>query len=89
MPNYLNSVDAIVTDFPYGKSTTTKGEDMENLYLRAFESISKVLKTGGRAVIGISRNDLIKLGKEYLSYIETHEFRAHRSLNRYFVVFKK
>ena len=87
--NYLNAVDAVVTDFPYGKSTTTKGEDMENLYLRAFESISKILKTGGRAIIGISRYDLINVGKEYLSYIETHEFRAHRSLTRYFVVFKK
>lgn len=87
--NHLNSVDAVVTDFPYGKSTTTKGEDMENLYLRAFESISKILKTGGRAIIGISRYDLINVGKEYLFYIETHEFRAHRSLTRYFVVFKK
>ena len=89
IPNYLKSVDAVVADFPYGKSTTTKGEDMENLYLRAFESISKILKTGGRAVIGISRYDLINVGKKYLSYIETYEFRAHRSLTRYFVVFKK
>jgi tRNA (guanine10-N2)-dimethyltransferase len=86
---YFRDVDAVVTDFPYGKSTTTKGEDMKNLYSRAFQSISSVLKTGGRAVIGISRNDLINLGKEYLSHVETHEFRAHRSLTRYFVVFKK
>jgi tRNA (guanine10-N2)-dimethyltransferase len=86
---YFRDVDAVVTDLPYGKSTTTKGEDMKNLYSRAFQSISSVLKTGGRALIGISRNDLINLGKKYLSHVETHKFRAHRSLTRYFVVFKK
>ncbi|PNX50186.1 MAG: hypothetical protein BV456_07540 [Thermoplasmata archaeon M8B2D] len=87
--NYLKAVDAVVTDFPYGKSTTTRGENLIDLYSRAFQSIARILKTGGRAVIGISRNDLIKIGKLYFSHVETHEFRTHRSLTRYFVVFKK
>jgi tRNA (guanine10-N2)-dimethyltransferase len=87
--NNISSVDAIVTDFPYGKSTTTKGEDMKDLYFRAFKNISRALKKGGRAVIGISKKDLIKIGEQYLSLIETHEFRTHRSLTRYFVIFEK
>jgi tRNA G10 N-methylase Trm11 len=35
-------VDAIVTDFPYGKSTTTKGEEKKQLYTRSFENINKL-----------------------------------------------
>ena len=85
---HVNEVDAIVTDLPYGKSTTTKGEDIKQLYERAFENISKVLKKGGRAVVGLSNKDMISLGKKYFSLIETYELRVHRSLTRYFVVYQ-
>ncbi len=84
----IGLVDAVVTDFPYGKSTTTKGEDMTNLYNRAFESIQKVLKKGKRAVIGLPNKKSIKVAEEYFTLIETHEFRAHKSLTRYFAVFE-
>jgi tRNA (guanine10-N2)-dimethyltransferase len=86
---HINKVDAIVTDLPYGKSTTTKGEKMDNLYLRAFENMSKLLKEGGRAVAGLSNKDLISLGQKYLSLVENHDFRVHKSLIRHFVVFEK
>ena len=86
---HIDKVDAIVTDLPYGKSTTTKGEKMNRLYQRAFENLSKLLKKGGRAVIGLSNKDFISLGEKYFSLVEKHDFRAHRSLTRYFVVFQK
>jgi tRNA (guanine10-N2)-dimethyltransferase len=86
---FFDSVDAVVTDLPYGKSTTTKGEEMKKLYSRAFENISMVLKKNGRAVIGIPDKDLLSLTSKYFSLVEVHEFRAHRSLTRYFVVFIK
>jgi tRNA (guanine10-N2)-dimethyltransferase len=85
----INKVDAVVTDLPYGKSTTTKGEKMDQLYGRAFQSISKLLKDGGRAVIGLSNKELIRLGEDYFTLIERHDFRAHKSLIRYFVVYQK
>ena len=86
---YTNKVDAIVTDFPYGKSTTTKGEKIYDLYERAFKNISNVLKENKRAVIGLSNENMLSLGEKYLSLIEKHAFRAHGSLTRYFAVFKK
>ena len=82
-------VDAIVTDLPYGKSTTTKGEDMRNLYKRAFKSMSTILKEGGIAVIGLSNENLISFGKEHFTIIEKFDFKVHKSLVRHFVVFKK
>lgn len=86
---HVSEVDAVVTDLPYGKSTTTKGEEMKNLYKRAFENISLVMKKDARAVIGLSNKNMISIAENYLSFVEKHDFRAHSSLTRYFVVFQK
>ena len=61
---------------------------MHILYDRAFETSSKVLKKNKRAVVGLSNREYIKMGENYFSIIEKHEFRAHRSLTRYFVVYQ-
>jgi tRNA (guanine10-N2)-dimethyltransferase len=86
---HIAKVDAVATDFPYGKATTTKGENICELYERAFKNISCVLKENGNAVIGLSDKNMLSLGEKYLSLIEKHRFRAHRSLTRYFAVFHK
>jgi len=85
---HVGSVDAVVTDFPYAKSTTTKGEQLQRLYERGFEHISRVLKKHRRAVIGLSNQEMIDIGKDYLSLIEVYPSRVHRSLTRYFVVYE-
>ena len=86
--NTIHKVDAVVTDFPYAKATTTKGESIPLLYERAFDTLSQVLKPGGRAVIGMHNEKMSLIGKQYLSLVESHPFRVHRSLTRYFVVFE-
>ena len=87
--DHINKVDAVVTDMPYGKSTTTKGEDILELYARAFRNIADILKPDGVAVIGVSNKKAIDLGKRYLDLVDLHEIRAHRSLTRYFPVYQK
>ena len=82
-------MDGVVTDLPYGKATTTKGEDMARLYDRAFQSISDILKDKGRAVVGISNREMINMGREYLSLIKIYKIRVHRSLTRFFTVYSK
>ena len=86
---FTGKVDAVVTDLPYGKSTTTKGEEMQDLYDRAFKNISKVLKKDCKAVIGISNKDLVSFGSRYMKFKEIHKVRAHRSLTRFFVIYEK
>jgi len=86
---HISNADAVVTDLPYGKSTTTKGEDIQKLYERTFKSISRVLKEGGRAVIGLSDKNMLSIGEQYLYLLEKHDFRVHSSLTRYFGVYKK
>ena len=85
----LKPVDAVVTDLPYGKSTTTKGEDKNQLYERAFKNILCILKKKCKAVIGISNKEFIEIGENYLTLLEVHEIRVHRSLTRYFGVYQK
>ena len=87
--HYFPPVDAIVTDFPYARSTTTKGEQLTRLYTRAFETIAELLKPHRWAVVGLSSKDTQRLGTEYLSVVTTYSVKSHRSLTRYFVVYKK
>lgn len=86
--DHVGLVDAIVTDLPYGKSTTTKGEKISELYERAFENFSKLLKPNGKAIVGLSNKDFISVGEKYLTLVEKHELRVHKSLTRYFGVYK-
>lgn len=85
---HVCSVDAIVTDFPYARATTTKGEEPTELYDRAFMNVSQILKKNGRAVIGFSNKEILDVGKKYLSVLATYQIKSHRSLTRYFIVYK-
>jgi len=85
---YVNNVDAVVTDLPYGKSTTTRGENRTDLYERSFKAISQVLNNNGKAVIGLPDKNLILIGKKYMKLVEIHKFVAHKSLTRFFAVFQ-
>lgn len=87
--NHIRSVDAVVTDFPYAKATTTKGEQLHHLYNRGFEIISHVLRKNKCAVIGLSSKEMVALGSNYFTLVGVFPIRAHRSLIRYFVVYKK
>ena len=81
----VDSVDAIVTDLPYGKSTTTRGESLEDLYHRAFKAFSSVLSKDGVVVAGGSLSSIGDIAGKFLSVVKVYPIRVHRSLTRYFV----
>lgn len=85
----FGKVDAVVTDFPYGRASTTKKEPVEELYSRAFLSISDVLRDGKKLVCAIPEVELLKIGCEYLDLTEVHPFTVHGNLTRYICVFTK
>ncbi len=87
--NFVENVERVVTDMPYGKAATTKGEDRLILYDRAFKKISKILKVNGVAVVGVPDKKIVEVGKKYLNFEKMFSFRVHRSLTRYFLVFRK
>ncbi|MBW9220694.1 RsmD family RNA methyltransferase [Methanothermococcus sp. SCGC AD-155-M21] len=76
----INEVDAIVTDPPYGISTSAKGnvEDIIN-------NLGSMLKDNGYMVFASSK----KIYLENLKLKEIHELYIHKSLTRYVHIYKK
>ncbi|MCD1295925.1 N2,N2-dimethylguanosine tRNA methyltransferase [Methanocella sp. CWC-04] len=83
------SVDAIVTDFPYGVSTPIAAESLEVFYRNALREMYRALKEGRYTVV-ICKEPMEKLLKEAgFIVIETHAQRIHKSLTRYISLAKK
>ena len=81
----LSPVDAIVTDMPYGKSTTTCGEPIERLYTRAFSTFESLLKNDGGLIVGSALPAIEVIAREFFTVNAVYPIRVHRSLTRYFI----
>lgn len=83
------TIDAIVTDPPYGRSAAILAESLEELYSCALQEIRRVLKPGGIAVV-VSDKDVLEYGKRAgLKVLEIYVQRVHRSLTRKITIFQK
>jgi tRNA (guanine10-N2)-dimethyltransferase len=80
--------DAIVTDPPYGRSSSTNKEPIQRLYSRALSSFSENLEKGGRVGIIVPDLDALDIPCSFKTVRQT-SFRAHRSLVRNFVILEK
>jgi len=86
MPLCDGVIDAVVTDFPYGQSVCIRKSDtMDALYGDALEEISRVLKPGRRAVV-VTHRDIAPIAAEYMTVLQRHEQRVHKSLTRRILV---
>ncbi|MGQ9787802.1 MAG: methyltransferase domain-containing protein [Candidatus Hadarchaeaceae archaeon] len=84
-------VDAIATDPPYGRQSSTAGMKLAELYRESLPSIAGTLKKRGFLCItspaGLELEDLA--ASAGLAKVEQHEQRVHRSLTRLIYVFRK
>ena len=78
--------DAVITDPPYGRSSSTGGENIKTLYRRAFKKFSDITD---KVSIVLPNPESVEIGKEYFDYYEFHLQRVHKSLTRYFAFFSK
>jgi tRNA (guanine10-N2)-dimethyltransferase len=84
-----DSVDAMVTDFPYGQSTPVMGASLGDFHKGALKEMYRVLKPGRYAVV-VYREPMEKLLREAgFKVIETHEQYIHRSLTRHMALVQK
>lgn len=85
------SVDAIVCDPPYGRTTKKSVEDLVLLYKNSLSHLSSFLKSGRYFVIlSPDSFDLEGIGKKSgVDLVETHFDRVHKSLTRKICVFRK
>jgi tRNA (guanine10-N2)-dimethyltransferase len=80
------SVEAVVTDFPYGQSVCIRREGtMERLYDRALSEIRRVLRPGRRAVI-VTHKDITEIARCQMKVLELHKQWVHKSLTRRILV---
>ena len=83
----IGKVDSVVSDFPYGRSTRINRK-LEDLYARAFDAIRIVLKKDSQAVVGLPDREAVKIAEPYLRVLQVYPYRVHKSLTRYFTVFR-
>lgn len=79
-------VDAVATDPPYGRDTSTMKEPLGELYDRAMGSISEVLDRGSRACVVLPRPCPRSEGMEIVHH---HLQKVHRSLSRNYCVLRR
>ncbi len=95
-----NSVDAIVTDPPYGRSSLVSGVGYftaesrslfrESLYRNALAEFHRVLKKRGKVVVISNSDSIYSLSYEYgFRIINRCKYRVHKSLSRYIAVLEK
>ena len=87
----FRSVDRIVTDPPYGKSTTTLGFTVREIVSRFLSGAIDVLPEGGYVSMASPKSlGISDIGEnEGFKVIEKHLVYVHRSLTREIIVFKK
>jgi tRNA (guanine10-N2)-dimethyltransferase len=85
----FGSVDAIATDPPYGRASSTGKEKPGLLYQRMMLAMRDVLAPGGRAAVVLPDTTAAEKLPKGLRLVEIHPLRVHRSLVRHFVVLRK
>jgi len=88
IPSKVNKVEAIATDPPYGRSASTLRERIEELYDRAFETFTNLLKKKRYLAIVLPKKEFVEMGKDFFELQEIHPFKVHASLTRYFCVYR-
>ncbi|MFX1565051.1 MAG: THUMP domain-containing protein [Promethearchaeota archaeon] len=91
-PSIRNAnVEAIATDPPYGRSSSTKGAAVKELIRVSLSSLSSILKPGGHLSLALPKEhfnqDMIPANSFLIK--EMHTMRIHRSLYRHIVVLER
>jgi tRNA (guanine10-N2)-dimethyltransferase len=82
LPFRDQSVDSVVTDFPYGQSVCIRKSDtMDQLYGDALDEVRRVLKPGRRAVV-VTHRDISGIAAGHMTVLQQHCQRVHKSLTR-------
>ncbi|MEM2910170.1 MAG: THUMP domain-containing protein [Nitrososphaerota archaeon] len=87
---FRGGFDSIVTDPPYGRSTTITAGSLTNLLEEFLSKLAEILVKGGSVCMASPSNiDIISLGRAYgLDVLETYTIRVHRTLTRRITVFR-
>jgi len=85
-PNRLK-VDAVVTDPPYGKSSSTSGLEPQKLYDAFIQNMRGIVKKGGMLILVLPQQ--YRPRYRGFSRLARYAIRVHKSLTRVIWVFQK
>jgi tRNA (guanine10-N2)-dimethyltransferase len=88
LPLRSSSLDAVVTDLPYGQSSWIRDRSLDDLYPRALGEIHRVLRPGRRAVV-VTHREIADIGGSFFTVLQVHRQRVHKSLTRRITVLLK
>lgn len=90
LPEFAGApLDVVVSDPPYGRSSTTNREPMRALYERFLDAAHDALKPGGRLAVIFPSLELRDLAAKRFALLEAYEQRVHRSMTRHYGVFRR
>ena len=84
-----DTVDAIVTDLPYGRNAPIYSQEIGELYRMSFEKFAQILKEGRRCVIAISDPSLLGAASNSFRTLKIIDHRIHGSLTRHYVILER
>jgi tRNA (guanine10-N2)-dimethyltransferase len=84
----LNSIDAIATDVPYGRASSTMGTARGQVLKAALATFPALVRRGARMVVMHSHEDLIE-GSGGLAVEEEHDLQVHKKLTRTITVLRR
>ena len=82
------SIDAVVTDLPYGQSVSIIARSLDGLYAGALSEIRRVLVPGGRAVV-VTHREIASLAAGMMLVRACYAQRVHKSLTRRIMVLER
>ena len=84
----LRSADAMATDVPYGRASTTSGSDTRQIIDSLLANASIILRSGHRLVLMHPRSDKVEGDGEF-DLQEEHQLYIHRKLTRTISVLRR
>lgn len=89
LPIKSETIDAIITDPPYGRSASIKADSLHELYVLSFKEMYRVLKPGKKAVV-VSEISVEEFAQASGFKVENvWKQRVHKSLTRTITLMKK
>ena len=82
-------LDVVLSDPPYGKSSTTNREAMDGLYERFLAAAHEALRPGGRLAVIFPSPTLRERAAGRFTLTEAYEQRVHRSMTRHYGIFTR
>lgn len=89
LPVFAPGVDVVVSDPPYGRSSTTNRERMDDLYTRFFAAAREALRPGGHLAVIFPSDELRRRAADSFRLVESHDQKVHRSMTRHWSVFRR